>query len=67
MADRSVLAWPFFDDDHRRLAEELDAWARKELASHAGDEADVDATCRRLVRRLAAMLKGFRSNWEDRE
>ena len=52
MADRSFLAWPFFDDGHRRLAEELEAWARKELASHAGDEADVDAACRRLVRRL---------------
>ena len=52
MADRSFLAWPFFDDGHRRLAEELDGWARKEFASHAGAEADVDAACRRLVRRL---------------
>ena len=26
MADRTFLAWPFFDDAHRALAERLDAW-----------------------------------------
>ncbi|MBS0446850.1 MAG: acyl-CoA dehydrogenase family protein [Proteobacteria bacterium] len=45
------LAWPFFDERHRVLARELGAWADTHLA-HAGDDADVDATCRRLVRAL---------------
>ena len=33
MADRSYLRWPFLDDAHRTLADELDAWARAEVAS----------------------------------
>lgn len=51
MADRSFLDWPFFDDSHRRLADDLDAWCRSELAP--GHGADVDAECRALVRQLA--------------
>ena len=53
MPDRSFLSWPFFEDAHRRLAGELDAWAAREVASlaHAGEH-DVDGTCRELVRRL---------------
>ena len=27
MADRSYLDWPFFDDEHRTLARDLDDWA----------------------------------------
>ena len=52
MADRSFLTWPFFEDRHRALKDELDAFGAGlgELA-HADD--DVDATCRALVRRLA--------------
>ena len=50
MADRSFLSWPFFDDGHRRLADELDRWAARELpAAHAGD---LDAACRHIARRL---------------
>src|SRR4051812_11907078 len=56
MADRSYLAWPFLDDGHRALADELGVWARAEVAGLAepepSDEA-VDAHCRDLVRRLA--------------
>lgn len=52
MADRSFLAWPFFDDTHRRLADDLDAWADRELASPI-DDSDVDAATREYVRRLA--------------
>lgn len=48
--DRSFLRWPFFDDAHRELAAALDTWASAELA--AGDERDVDAACRSLVRSL---------------
>jgi len=50
MADRSFLDWPFFDESHRRLAAELDEWCGSELHEH--DEADVDAECRTLVRKL---------------
>lgn len=50
MADRSFLHWPFFEDEHRRLARELDSWA----ATHLGDAAhdDLDAACRALVAML---------------
>jgi len=50
MADRSFLHWPFFEDEHRRLAHELDSWA----AAHLGDAAhdDLDAACRALVAML---------------
>ncbi|MDT9598330.1 acyl-CoA dehydrogenase family protein [Sphingosinicella rhizophila] len=51
MADKSFLAWPFFDDSHRRLAEELERWCETELAGDAHEE-NVDEACRHLVRRL---------------
>lgn len=47
MADQSYLQWPFFDERHRLLAAEVDAWATAHLGDHHDD--DVDATCRRLV------------------
>jgi alkylation response protein AidB-like acyl-CoA dehydrogenase len=47
---RSPLAWPFFEDRHRSLAREVDAWASAHL-EHL-DHADTDAACRRLVRML---------------
>lgn len=50
MSDRSFLEWPFFDEGHRRLAAELEAWCADNLGQAHGD--DVDATCRALVRRL---------------
>src|SRR5687768_17679819 len=50
MADRSFLDWPFFDDIHRRLADDLEAWCARELAAPHGT--DVDAECRALVRKL---------------
>src|SRR5262245_4928070 len=49
MADRSFLAWPFFDDHHRDLAEKLDSWCATNLPV-AHD--DVDTACRSLVTRL---------------
>jgi alkylation response protein AidB-like acyl-CoA dehydrogenase len=48
MADASYLDWPFFEDKHRRLARELDAWAQTHVAHAHGH--DVDAECRHLVR-----------------
>lgn len=49
MADRSFLAWPFFEDRHRTLAADLDAWCAAHLPV---DHGDVDAACRGLVRTL---------------
>ncbi|MCV4732106.1 hypothetical protein OFB80_29900, partial [Escherichia coli] len=44
------LGWPFFEDRHRQLARELDAWAAQHVpADHLHD---VDAACRSLVRAL---------------
>ncbi len=44
------LGWPFFDESHRKLARDLAQWAAKEIVDDP--EADVDAACRALVRRL---------------
>jgi acyl-CoA dehydrogenase len=46
VADRDFLAWPFFDDDHRAWAAEVEAFAAT-LTPH-GD--DVDAATRSLTR-----------------
>ncbi|MFB8277571.1 acyl-CoA dehydrogenase family protein [Nocardia colli] len=42
--------WPFFEDEHRKLAGALHDWATEHLNS--GTSTDVDARCRRLVRVL---------------
>lgn len=44
------LGLPFFDDGHRDVATELDAWAAANL--RAIDHRDTDAACRLLVRAL---------------
>jgi len=54
MPDRTFLSWPFFDEGHRRLGAQLDAWIPGEIAPLADAHAEVDATCRELVKRLAA-------------
>jgi len=47
------LDWPFFEPRHRAFANELDAWATTALGhAHGHDRAEVDATCRSLVRSL---------------
>ena len=43
-------AWPFFDERHRKLAAEAEAWAKENLA-HAHGE-DADRICKRLVQDL---------------
>lgn len=45
-----TLRWPFFDDGHRRFAEELWAWAEATLPTLPHD--DVDAACRARVKAL---------------
>ena len=52
MADRSFLNWPFFEDRHRHLAEDLDRWAADTLSGI--DHTDTDAACRDLVQALGA-------------
>jgi len=51
MADRSFLDWPFFDDHHRELAEQIDAWAGEHIGHGHGE--DLDAECRSLCSALA--------------
>ena len=51
MGDLAHLAWPFFDEAHRRFGKELAAWARQEVHGLI-DHADVDKSCRALVRAL---------------
>ena len=51
MIDASFLAWPFFEDRHRQFAGDLSAWAENEIHPLV-DHHHVDASCRRLVRRL---------------
>jgi acyl-CoA dehydrogenase len=49
LSDTSYLAWPWFEDRHRALAEKLNAWAAAELPKLLGDHKDTDAICRRMV------------------
>ena len=50
MSDTRYLDWPFFEDKHRALARELDAWAAQHVPHDHGP--DVDAECKSLVRSL---------------
>ncbi|OZI78847.1 acyl-CoA dehydrogenase family protein [Bordetella genomosp. 2] len=50
MADTSWLDWPFFDERHRAMAGELEAWCIDALADI--DHRDTDAACRALVASL---------------
>ena len=52
MSDPQYLAWPFFEDRHRALAQTLEAWAAQHIDQAHSD--DVDAQCRALVRQLGA-------------
>jgi acyl-CoA dehydrogenase len=56
MADRSYLAWPFFDDGHRALVRDLESWSAQSLPAlldHDEDDLDAVYACvARLVREL---------------
>ena len=49
-SDRSYLDWPFFDQRHRDLQLQLDAWAAQHLSDGHGH--DVDQACKDLVKQL---------------
>lgn len=50
MSDKTYIDLPFFDDAHRQLERELDAWCGERLRDI--DHHDADAACRALVRQL---------------
>ncbi len=51
--ERDHLLWPFFEDSHRRLAEELAGWAREALEPLGErEEEDPEGVAREVVRRL---------------
>lgn len=47
MADRTFLAWPFFEERHRKLAAKVEEWCEEWLEKV--HPSDLDATCRALV------------------
>ena len=53
MSDRSFINWPFFEDEHRVLALELEKWAKTELTDYAITPANVDLACQELVIKLS--------------
>ena len=55
MPDTSFLDWPFFDEWHRALAAEFDAWVAAEIApleAHGESRDEIDDLCRDIVARL---------------
>lgn len=50
MSDTSFLNWPFFEDYHRKLAQDLDTWCQANLSD--AHPTDTDAHCKDLVKRL---------------
>ena len=46
-----ALDWPFYDAQHREIAQRVDEWCAANPADH---DDDVDAACRTLVRSLGA-------------
>ncbi len=50
MSERSWLQWPFFEQHHTDLANELETWCASSLI-HV-DHSDTDEACRQLVREL---------------
>jgi len=51
MAPLLHLAWPFFTEEHRRFGAALADWASREVGQYI-DHADVDRSCRALVKAL---------------
>ena len=60
------LSWPFFEERHRELAKDLDAWCKATI--HDAEAADPDAACRATVAELgkAGFLKLAVSDGQSR-
>ncbi len=55
MVDRTFLKWPFFEASHRKLAQNIDAWAASRVPElTAAEHEDLDGTCRALVQGLGS-------------
>ena len=53
MTDKSYLQWPFFQDQHRQLAADIDQWASEHIESLVANEHEqLDQTCIDIVRAL---------------
>ena len=52
MPDTSFVDWPFFEPAHRELKRALDGWLAANRAALTAHGADLDASCRALVRLL---------------
>ncbi len=53
MSDKTYQHWPFFEDRHRALASEVEAWASENIESLVADEHEnLDQTCIDIVRAL---------------
>ncbi|HQW20588.1 MAG TPA: acyl-CoA dehydrogenase family protein [Rhodocyclaceae bacterium] len=46
------LDWPFFDDVHRQLTDDVTSWSTRHLCGAHDSDHDVDNTCRTLVKSL---------------
>jgi acyl-CoA dehydrogenase len=49
VSDKTFLQWPFFEDHHRALANELDAWTKQEIKPFEDDEDDINALSKKFV------------------
>ncbi len=56
MADKTFLAWPFFDDAHRSLAGELERWASETLPPLLEGSEDSSNAVYACVQRIVAEL-----------
>lgn len=52
IVDQTYLEWPFFEEHHRILAADLEAWCQTNLAD-GHDHADIDKACKELLAKLA--------------
>ncbi len=52
MADLSFKQWPFFDEVHRELSNQIDAWSATELSWLEDAHDDLDSACKKLVAQL---------------
>jgi acyl-CoA dehydrogenase len=55
VADKTYLAWPFFDDSHRKLAADIEAWCdANETLFEDSHRLPVDEACRKVVSTLGS-------------